>query len=88
VEFTTPHRAPKLKGNRRGRLAMHTFRKYLAVFKQLAKEEAQDLVEYSLIVALIAFSTTAGVGKLANGVDKSIMKIDKALTKTIKQALN
>lgn len=31
------------------------------------REEGQDLVEYALVVALIAFGATAGMGALAGG---------------------
>ena len=33
-----------------------------------SREEGQDLVEYALVVALIAFGATAGMGALAGGI--------------------
>ena len=35
----------------------------------LAVEGAQDLVEYALIVSVIALGATAGMGSLASGID-------------------
>jgi Flp pilus assembly pilin Flp len=32
-------------------------------------ESAQDLVEYALLVALVGFGTTAGMGSLASGIN-------------------
>ena len=38
--------------------------------RELAKRETgQDMVEYALVVALIAFGATAGMGKLATGIN-------------------
>ena len=33
------------------------------------REEGQDLVEYSLVVAMIAFGATTGMGYVASGVN-------------------
>ena len=39
-------------------------------FQDLAsREEGQDLVEYALVVALIAFGATAGMSQLAKGLN-------------------
>jgi pilus assembly protein Flp/PilA len=35
----------------------------------VAMEEGQDLVEYALLIALIAFACTAGMGTLANHIN-------------------
>ena len=37
-------------------------------------EEGQDLVEYALVVALIAFGAVAGMGYLANGNQNDTQK--------------
>ncbi len=37
--------------------------------KKLANDEGQDLVEYALLVALIAFAATAGVKGLATKIN-------------------
>jgi len=38
-------------------------------------EEGQDLVEYALVVALVAFGATAGMGKLAGGINTAFSTI-------------
>lgn len=46
----------------------------------LAKhEEGQDLVEYALVVALIAFGATAGMQSLASGLNASFQGISTTL---------
>ena len=36
--------------------------------KILLDENGQDLIEYALVVALIAFAATVGMGNVANGI--------------------
>jgi pilus assembly protein Flp/PilA len=49
-------------------------------FQDLAsREEGQDLVEYALVVALIAFGATAGMGKLATGINLAFSNISSQL---------
>lgn len=42
-------------------------------------EEGQDLVEYALVVALIAFGAIAGMGALASGINKAFNTISTTL---------
>jgi len=42
-------------------------------------EEGQDLVEYALVVALIAFGATAGMGALAGGINSAFNTISTTL---------
>jgi pilus assembly protein Flp/PilA len=45
-------------------------------FQDLAsREEGQDLVEYALVVALIAFGATAGMSQLAKGLNTAFSNI-------------
>jgi pilus assembly protein Flp/PilA len=45
-------------------------------FQELtSREEGQDLVEYALVVALIAFGATAGMKALATGLDSAFGNI-------------
>jgi len=46
-------------------------------------EEGQDLVEYALVVALIAFGATAGMTSLAGGINSAFSKISSALATNI-----
>jgi pilus assembly protein Flp/PilA len=41
----------------------------------MSREEGQDLVEYALIVALIAFGATAGMQSLAAGINTAFVNI-------------
>ena len=42
----------------------------LSVMLQILKDESgQDLIEYALVVALIAFAATAGMGSLATAIN-------------------
>ncbi len=42
-------------------------------------EEGQDLVEYALVVALIAFGATAGMSSLAGGVNGAFSTVSTKL---------
>jgi pilus assembly protein Flp/PilA len=46
----------------------------------LMGEEGQDLIEYALVVALIAFAATAGMGTLANSINTAFTGIGNKLT--------
>jgi pilus assembly protein Flp/PilA len=48
-----------------------------------SREEGQDLVEYALVVALIAFGATAGMGALAGGINKAFNTISTTLSTSI-----
>lgn len=43
------------------------------------REEGQDLVEYALVVALIAFGATAGMTALAGGINLAFTNISSML---------
>ena len=44
---------------------------YTCLRNLLVYEEGQDLVEYALVVALIAFGAVAGMGFLASGINNA-----------------
>jgi len=46
-------------------------------------EEGQDLVEYALVVALIAFGATAGMGALATGINTAFTNVSTRLGTSI-----
>ena len=48
-----------------------------------SREEGQDLVEYALVVALIAFGATAGMGALAGGINQAFNSVSTALATNI-----
>jgi pilus assembly protein Flp/PilA len=43
------------------------------------REEGQDLVEYALVVALIAFGATAGMTSLASGINTAFSNVSTQL---------
>jgi pilus assembly protein Flp/PilA len=46
-------------------------------------EEGQDLVEYALVVAFIAFGATAGMGSVAGGINRAFNTISTRLAASI-----
>lgn len=46
----------------------------------VSREEGQDLVEYALVVALIAFGAIAGMSQLAKGINDAFSGIATTLT--------
>jgi len=51
--------------------------------KSLKKEEGQDLVEYALLIALIAFAATAGIKSLATNLNTAFTNIGTAVSTNI-----
>jgi pilus assembly protein Flp/PilA len=49
----------------------------------LMSEEGQDLIEYALVVALIAFAATAGMGKLATSINTAFTSVGTTLSSYI-----
>jgi len=47
------------------------------------KDEGQDLIEYALVVALIAFAATAGMNTLASDINIAFTNIGTTLTNAI-----
>jgi len=46
----------------------------------LTNEEGQDLIEYALVVALIAFAATLGMKTLATDINAAFVAIGNTLT--------
>ena len=46
----------------------------------MLREEGQDLIEYALVVALIAFAATAGMNTLATDINTAFTNIGTTLT--------
>ena len=62
----------------------NTLLKLYVKFQDLAsREEGQDLVEYALVVALIAFGATAGMKALAGGLNTAFGQISTSLASNI-----
>ena len=52
---------------------------YVKLQTLVAREEGQDLVEYALLVALIALAAITGVGKVATAVNLVFTNISSSL---------
>jgi pilus assembly protein Flp/PilA len=60
------------------------FLKMYVKFHDLAScEDGQDLVEYALVVALIAFGAITGMGSLATGINNAFSQISTTLGSNI-----
>jgi pilus assembly protein Flp/PilA len=62
---------------------MNALSLYLFVRNLLEREEGQDLVEYALVVALIAFGAITGMGFLATGINNAFSGIATTLTANV-----
>ena len=56
---------------------------YIRIQDLLSREEGQDLVEYALVVALIALAATAGMGKLATAINTGFSNLGAGLSSNI-----
>lgn len=52
---------------------------FLKLQNLMNREDGQDLVEYALVVALIAFGATAGMQSLAGGLNTAFSNINTVL---------
>ena len=61
---------------------MQTFllKQYVRMQTFLSDERGQDLIEYALVVALIAFAATAGMNTVANKINTAFTNIGNKLT--------
>jgi len=50
-------------------------KQYVRIQTLLADEQGQDLIEYALVVALIAFAATAGMNTVANNINTAFTNI-------------
>jgi pilus assembly protein Flp/PilA len=53
---------------------------YTKMSSLIKREEGQDLIEYALVVALIAFAATAGMSTLATDINLAFTNIGASLT--------
>jgi pilus assembly protein Flp/PilA len=58
--------------------------KVLVKFQNLlSSEEGQDLIEYALVVSLVAFGSTAAMGTLASSISNTFVQVGTSLSTTI-----
>ena len=56
---------------------------YIKVQSLLSQEEGQDLVEYALVVALIALAATTGMSSMASTINTAFGNISSLLSSNI-----
>jgi pilus assembly protein Flp/PilA len=56
---------------------------YIKLQSLLSQEEGQDLVEYALVVALIALAATVGMNSLAGAINTGFTNIGTTLSSSI-----
>jgi Flp pilus assembly pilin Flp len=59
-------------------------RAYIAVQSLVEREEGQDLVEYSLVIALIAFGGITGMKTLSTGLNHAFSQISVTVTTKVR----
>jgi pilus assembly protein Flp/PilA len=52
---------------------------YVKAQSLILAEDGQDLIEYALVVALIAFAATAGMNSLASGINTAFNNLSGML---------
>lgn len=57
--------------------------KFTRVLKLLAREQGQDMVEYALLIALIAFAATSGTKTLASKINTTFVNLGTTLTSDV-----
>ncbi len=57
-----------------------TMSKLAAILKILLKEEGQDLVEYALVVCLVAFAAAASMRTMANSINAFFAVVGNTMT--------
>ena len=56
---------------------------HLRISNLMSREDGQDMIEYVLIVALIAFAATAAMSTLASDINTAFSNIGTSLTSLI-----
>jgi pilus assembly protein Flp/PilA len=56
---------------------------YVKVQAMMSRDEGQDLVEYALVVAIIALGATAAMGKLAGAISTSFGTISSTFANAL-----
>lgn len=63
---------------------MHLVPTALSLFRKLLiRESGQDLVEYSLVLAMIALGSITGMGALASGLNNVFSTVSSTLTANV-----
>ncbi len=65
------------------RTILTVYVKSQALRDAIRNEEAQDLIEYALVVSLIAFAAIAGMSTLAADINNAFINIGSTLTQDV-----
>jgi pilus assembly protein Flp/PilA len=68
---------------RKATMKLELWKLYTKLQHLIAREEGQDLIEYALVVALIAFAATAGMTTLAQDINNAFLGIGTTFTNTV-----
>jgi pilus assembly protein Flp/PilA len=60
-----------------------TMRVLLAIRYVMNAEDGQDLIEYALVIAFIAFAATAGMSSLAGSINSAFTTLGTDLTSAV-----
>jgi pilus assembly protein Flp/PilA len=60
-----------------------TLQQFAIKMRILLHEDGQDLIEYALVVALIAFAATAGMSTLASAINSAFASVGTTLSEYI-----
>ena len=69
-----------LSSTKGGRMLNHIFYQLLRLHKE---SSGQGLVEYVLLIALVAFAATAGMGSLASSINSAFSQVGTILSSYI-----
>ena len=53
---------------------------YIKMRNLVLEDDGQDLIEYALVVALIAFAATAGMSSVASTINNAFSNVSNTLT--------
>jgi pilus assembly protein Flp/PilA len=73
----------KIKGENKTTMKNTLLKLYIKIQSLLSQEEGQDLVEYALVVALIALAATIGMSSLATAISTGFTNIGTTLSSSI-----
>jgi pilus assembly protein Flp/PilA len=60
-----------------------TLLKLMVAAQRLREEDGQDLIEYALVVSLIAFAAVAGMNTLASDINAAFIAIGDKLNSSV-----
>jgi pilus assembly protein Flp/PilA len=66
-----------------GKMRLNLWKFYCNLQTLFSREDGQDLIEYALVVALVALAAKVGMGSLAGAINKAFANIGTSLTSTL-----